>query len=90
MRFRNLFLAAALVLSIGIVGEAIGSNGSMTANAQIVDDLKKVGRASYRGGRWVTVRVYRGGKWVSKRVWQSGKWVWRGGKRVFVRTKRRL
>lgn len=90
MRFRTFLLAAALVVSIGFVGEVTGSNGNLTANAQIVDDLKRVGRASYRGGRWVTVRVDRGGKWVTKRVWQSGKWVWRGGKSVFVRSKRRL
>jgi len=87
-KVKTSFLAIALLLSISVVGDAIGSNAGATANAQIGRDVVRLGKTTYRGGRWVSIRVYRGGKWVTKRVWQAGKWVWRGGKRVFVRSKR--
>jgi hypothetical protein len=90
--------AFALMISIVFIGSATSSNGTLAVNGQIVSDMKRLGRTTYRegrrGGRWVTIRVYRNGKWVTRRVWQSGKWVAvktaNGTKRVFVRSRARL
>jgi hypothetical protein len=90
MKLRTIALALLMMMAFVFISDATSSRGNLAANGQIVSDMKRLGRTTYRGGRWVTVRVYRGGKWVTKRVWQGGKWVWRGGKRVFVASKRRL
>ena len=58
-----------MMFSIAFVGDALSSNGSMSANAQTVTVRRHrrpgVARRVYRGGKHVGYRVYRGGRWVT-------------------------
>ena len=72
-----LFFAAAMMLSIVFIGDALSSNGTLSVNAQTVS-VKKHRRHGtvhriYRGGRYVGYKVYRGGRWVVVKTYRGGK-----------------
>ncbi|MEP6944463.1 MAG: hypothetical protein ABJA02_00990 [Acidobacteriota bacterium] len=72
-----LFFAAVMMFSIAFVGDALSSNGSMSANAQTVTIKRHrrhgVVRRVYRGGKHVGYRIYRGGRWVTVKTYHGGK-----------------
>jgi hypothetical protein len=84
----TLFFASVLMLGLVFIGESLSSKNPYAAEAQTVSVVKRkttnFGRRTYRGGKWVTVRVYRGGKWVTKKVWRASKWTARKTKRGAV------
>src|SRR4051812_36400220 len=68
-----------LIMALGVVfiGDAISSNGSLSANAQTVTVSRKrhgVASRTYRGGRYVVRRTWNGTKYVSRRVWVESKY----------------
>ena len=91
----NLFFAAAMMVSIIFIGNALSSNGSFSVQAQTVQVKKKhngLGHKTYRGGKYVVRKTWNGTKWVSRKVWVGTKWTgkkaWGISKKVGSRTKK--
>lgn len=91
----TLFFAAAMMLSIVFIGDAVSSNGNLSVNAQQVRVKRKnkgIARRAYGGGKYVyrksaqgTRYVYRksvqGTKYVGKQTYRGGKWTYNKGKK---------
>lgn len=85
----NILFAFAMILSIAFIGDAISSNGSMSANAQVTVKRKRTGglvgatargaKYIYRKGKNGTIYTYRktkqGTVYVGKKTYQGGKYV---------------
>lgn len=93
-KLTTLFLAALMMLSIVFIGDAISSNGNLSANAQQIR-IKRRSRSlaskTYRGGKYVYHKsangvryVYRktakGTVYVGKQTYRGGKWTYNKGK----------
>lgn len=90
-KLMNLFLAMVMVVSITFIGQAVSSNGNLTANAQTVrvkQQKRGIIRKSYAGGKYVIRRTWTGTKWVSRKVWVGTKWTGKKTMRIFRRTKK--
>ena len=94
-KFLGLSLVFVMIGGFAFLPSADSNGNPFTASAQVrVKKKRKPGiiRSTYRGGRWVTIRVYEGGKWVTKRVWRGSKWVgkksYKTGRKVVSRSKK--
>lgn len=90
----NILFAFAMILSIAFIGDAISSNGSLTAKAQETTVKRKrsgglVGTTA-RGTRYVAHKTKRGAIYAGKKTYQGGKYVgkktYQGGKYVGTKT----
>ncbi len=85
----SIFAAFLFVLMLTFMGNALGSNGTLSVSAQdtmlgkagdTVTDVsksvaKKVGHTTRRVGTTVGKRTWTGTKWVASKSWKGGKWV---------------
>ena len=93
-KFKALFLAALMLVSIVFVAGSIGDT-SFSASAQTTTTRRHrrgIARRTYRGGKYVVRRTWDGTKYVSKKVWVGTKWTgkktWKTGRKVVSKTKK--
>ena len=92
----TLFFAMAMMFSIAFIGDALSSNGTMSASAQTVTVRKHrrhgIAHRTYRGGKYVAHKTYRGGRYVVRKSYHGGRYVVRktvkGTRYVSHKTKR--
>lgn len=93
-KLKALFLAVIMMAGIVFIGDAVSSNGSMSAKAQTVSSRRKR-KSVYGRSKRITKRVYhktkRGTKVVVRKTRRAGKKVFhkskRGTKKVYRKTK---
>lgn len=97
----GILFAFAMILSIAFLGDAISSNGSMSANAQVtvkrtrrggvVGGTRYVAHKTKRGTKYVAHKTVRGTVYVGKKTVQGTRYtthkVKRGTKSIFHKTK---